>query len=223
MSEQLRESLSAAMDGEADAFELRRVLDEAGNDDELREQWHRFHVMRDLMRDSAQQYHPQLRNNLQAALSASDNDATELAEITSPVATGAGTPRRTAWLGRIGGTAVAAAVAVVVMVNGGVFDSESTDFADSEFATPEFASVQPQTAAGLEPVLYQQATDIDKQRQHALMLHHIQQRAMNQASMTSFVKLATFDSTQPAINRAPPAAMNNAGAAVPAGDSAGQP
>ena len=40
MSEQLRESLSAAMDDEADAFELRRMLDEAQGDEALREQWH---------------------------------------------------------------------------------------------------------------------------------------------------------------------------------------
>jgi len=214
MSEQLRESLSAAMDGEADAFELRRVLDEATNNDELREQWHRFHVMRDFMRDSMQEYHPQLRDEIHAALNQPEDAEAELAEVVLTESSGTGAPKRGAWLGRIGGTAVAAAVAVVVMVNGGVFDDEQTEFADNEFTTPQLAGVPPRGAAALEPVLYQQATDIDKQRQHALMLHHIQQRAMNQASMTSFVKLATFDSTRPAVNRSAPAAMNGAAAAA---------
>lgn len=223
MSEQLRESLSAAMDGEADAFELRRVLDEAGQDAELREQWHRLHVMRDFMRNDMQEYHPQLRDELHAALNAPENAAAEVTELVqSELASGAA-PKRTAWLGRIGGTAVAAAVAVVVMVNGGVFDDDQTDFASSEFTTPEFAAVQPQSTAALEPVLYQQATDIDKQRQHALMLHHIQQRAMNQASMTSFVKLATFDSAQPAVNRAAPATLISVGPGGSAEEPAGQP
>ena len=36
--------------GEADAFELRRVLDEAKGDAELREQWHRLHLIRDAVR-----------------------------------------------------------------------------------------------------------------------------------------------------------------------------
>jgi sigma-E factor negative regulatory protein RseA len=36
MNEQLRQSLSAVVDGEADAFELRRVLDELDRDPELR-------------------------------------------------------------------------------------------------------------------------------------------------------------------------------------------
>lgn len=200
MSEQLRESISAAMDGEADAFELRRVLDEAAHDDELREQWHRFHLMRDLMRDGSQLYHPQLREGIRSAMQQPRSDDVEVSDLVVATDSSANAPRRVSWLGRIAGTAVAAAVAVAVMFNGGVFeDKPSQEFADREFSTPELANMQASSAINLAPVLYQQATDVDKQRQNALMLHHIQQRAMNQAGMTSFVKMATFTSTRPEV------------------------
>ena len=41
MSEKLKESLSAVVDGEADEFELRRVLDEINRDQILAESWER--------------------------------------------------------------------------------------------------------------------------------------------------------------------------------------
>ena len=50
MSEQLKESLSAVMDGEADEFEIRRVLNETANDSELRGVWERYHLVRSVMR-----------------------------------------------------------------------------------------------------------------------------------------------------------------------------
>ena len=50
MSEQLKESLSAVMDGEADEFEIRRVLNEAADDPELRGVWERYHLVRSVMR-----------------------------------------------------------------------------------------------------------------------------------------------------------------------------
>jgi len=50
MTEQLRQSLSAVIDGEADAFELRRVLDELERDPELRSTWDRYHLIGSVMR-----------------------------------------------------------------------------------------------------------------------------------------------------------------------------
>ena len=50
MSEQLRESLSAAMDGEAGEFELKRVLNELSANEELRGTWERYHLVRSLLR-----------------------------------------------------------------------------------------------------------------------------------------------------------------------------
>lgn len=53
MSEQLKEALSAALDNEADEFELRRVLDEAGRDESLRETFERYQLIQAVMRGDA--------------------------------------------------------------------------------------------------------------------------------------------------------------------------
>jgi negative regulator of sigma E activity len=50
MTEQLRQSLSAVIDEEADAFELRRVLDELDRDGELRATWGRYHLIGSVIR-----------------------------------------------------------------------------------------------------------------------------------------------------------------------------
>lgn len=50
MTEQLKQSLSAVVDGEADAFELRRVLDELERDAELRATWSRYHLIGSVIR-----------------------------------------------------------------------------------------------------------------------------------------------------------------------------
>ena len=115
MSEQLRESLSAAMDDEADAFELRRMLDEAQGDEALREQWHRYHLVRDVLRDQMQADHPrQLRSNtwqalLEAPDEAEDLDDYSLSLLVSEQAEASAAPTRSTWMGRLAGGAVAAA------------------------------------------------------------------------------------------------------------------
>lgn len=191
MSEQLRESLSAAMDDEADAFELRRVLDEAKQDDQLREQWHRFHLLRDVLQEQGHLHQPGLRESIWEQLQQPHDDAEQVAELVLAQEANTASQARSPWFGRITGTAVAAAVAIVVMIGGGVLEQtpETADFAGVETAGP---------AAEATPVMYSQATARDQQRQNGLMLHHFQQRAMNQASLASFVKVATFSSTPPA-------------------------
>lgn len=49
MSEQLRESLSALMDDEANELELQRLLKQVGNDAELRSTWVRYNAVRSVM------------------------------------------------------------------------------------------------------------------------------------------------------------------------------
>ncbi len=54
--ERLRESLSAAMDGEASELEMRRVLDRLDSDDELRGAARRYQMVGDLIRHEATDY-----------------------------------------------------------------------------------------------------------------------------------------------------------------------
>ena len=193
MSEQLRESLSAAMDDEADAFELRRMLDEAQGDEALREQWHRYHLVRDVLRDQMQADHPrQLRSNtwqalLEAPDEAEDLDDYSLSLLVSEQAEAKSSPTRSTWMGRLAGGAVAAAVAALVVINGGVFEQSN----DASFVAgaPDAVRLAP---VNIAPVMYEQATPRDHQRQHGLMLRHIQSRAMNQPGVAAFAKMATF-------------------------------
>jgi len=50
MNERINESLSALMDGEADELEVRRLLNQLEQDDELRTTWHRYQLLGAVMR-----------------------------------------------------------------------------------------------------------------------------------------------------------------------------
>ncbi len=195
MSEQLRESMSAAMDNEADAFELRRVLDEASVDSNLREKWHRLHLMRDILREEVKTYDPGLREAVWQGLLNDPHGVEDDDEFLTVAPEHHANKGASPWLGRITGIAVAVTAAVLVVFNGGVFDDEgsSLDVAGGEpFVTPGQTINLERGDGELAPVMYQQATDADLHRQYGFMLRHIQQRAMNQNGLTSFVKMATF-------------------------------
>ena len=201
MSEQLRESMSAAIDDEADAFELRRVLDEASVDDDLREEWHRMHLIRDLLQDEMCNYSPGLREAVWQGLLNDDQQDENTAELRSVETGSAEKNQANPWIGRITGVAVAVTAAVLVLINGGVLDEEPGLAINETYETPSttvFAGAGNDPSGGsLAPVMYRQATDADLHRQYGFMMHHIQQRAMNQNGLASFVKMATF--TQPGV------------------------
>lgn len=50
MNDRMKESLSALVDGEADELEIRRILNQTENDDELKEQWGRYQLIGSIMR-----------------------------------------------------------------------------------------------------------------------------------------------------------------------------
>lgn len=198
MSEQLKESLSAAMDGEADAFELRRFVDEAAVDSELREQWHRWHVMRDVMQAQVKHFRPNLREAMWAELNATPSDVAPSASI-AELPTRAKAVSSSPWLGRVAGLAVATVVAAFVVINGGVFDDAP---ATQDFATANPAPVVPEAvSADTAQVLYSHVTDEDRQRHFGRVLGHIQSRAMNQNGIASFVKVATYRNDPVAMQR----------------------
>ena len=185
MSEQLKESMSAVFDDEADAFELRRVLDEAAENEELRDHWHRLQLMRDVMRSDDSHLSQTLRDRVFAELE-SEGQEEEPTPALRSIEGGKGDLKQKNWVGRVTGVVVASAAAVLVMVNGGLFTN------DTGFATgpDNFAGTQDSTE--LVPVMYSQATPADQQRQYGFILRHIQQNAMNSNGMTAFAKMATF-------------------------------
>lgn len=194
MSEQLRESLSAAMDGEADAFELRRVLDEAKNDPELRTLWYRQHLIRSVMRGEALANPANLRERILAGMSELDDESLDEG-VVIPQAIREAPAEKPRWPGRLAGTAVAAAVAMLVVFNGDLFTGGDDG---AGFVAPEIAQTAQISGAAAAPVMYDIVTPADRQRTDALIVHHLQQNALNRSGGFSFVRLVGFDRQLPA-------------------------
>jgi len=191
MSEQLKESLSAVMDGEADEFEIRRVLNEAENDPELRGVWERYHLVSSVMRGEGRMLRAdRLSARFWTQIDAGD-DAAAADDTTSPAPRAAN--KRGAWLPRIAGLAVAAGVAAAVLIafrtGENVTVPPATVAMVERSSQPAFAPFDTQTMrAGAMP------TALDLQRAHAYMLHHAHHVALNNRSVVPFVKVAAFES-----------------------------
>ncbi|MFP6814869.1 MAG: sigma-E factor negative regulatory protein [Pseudomonadales bacterium] len=193
MSEKLRESLSATVDDEADEFELRRVLDEMEKDEGLRETWERYHLigshMRGLLTPRSEDTAGggNMREQVWAALDLEGSEpVSEMAEVESTAPSEDSV--RGPWLGRITGLAVAATVAFVIVFGFNAIDQ------DGEAATTVAANAIKTGAPELGRIeLQQEASASDLQRANAYYLHHVQQQALNQPSVASFVKLVTYE------------------------------
>ncbi|MDP6375555.1 MAG: sigma-E factor negative regulatory protein [Pseudomonadales bacterium] len=183
MSEKLRESLSAVMDGEADEFELRRLLDEMGRDEALRNQWLRFHEARSVLRG---EHHAVRANLAERVWEAVTGDATEVP---------AGQDEQSATeqcvnpkLGRMTGIGVAAAMALAVIV-GSSFYQGLPD-------TPAELAASDPIVGKLEGPVVQLSSEVsadDLLRARAYMMHHVQHKAMNQPGVSSFAKMVAFE------------------------------
>ena len=201
MSEQLKESLSAVMDGEADEFEIRRVLDEAAADAALRGVWDRYHLVGSVLRGEGRTVVAgSLSRSFWARVDASDGGAgiDAVADALEPAA--AAQPSH--WGQRLVGVAVAAGVAAAVVVGFGISRNGSVE---PSLDAPQIASVEPYANANVPVALVEEspaietaatpATAVDMQRLHAYMLHHARQVALtNQARAVPFVKVAAFES-----------------------------
>ncbi|MDH3643557.1 MAG: sigma-E factor negative regulatory protein [Gammaproteobacteria bacterium] len=191
MSEKLRESLSATIDDEADEFELRRVLDEMEKDDRLRVIWERYHLIGALMRREGEQARDvaNLRDRVWAELELERSESLPDSQEPDPGATAddGASPR----FGRSVGLAVAATVAFAVVLGIGSLNTDDQD-------APALAvnTVNPVIIEGpqlQEIQLKQEVSASDVQRANAYMMHHVQQQALNQPGVASFVKLVTYE------------------------------
>ena len=204
MSERLKESMSAVIDGEADEFELRRVLDEVSHNPELLQTWERYHAIGAHLsgQQTAQALLPvgsmqpmadAVWGTLGAeAAQADDPDgewpvATQSLIAPGPTLVAASEQQPVPSKGRLSaltGLAVAASVALMVTVGFFVFEQQQ--------AQPQIA----QQTLDIEGPVFQvttQASPSDLQRANAYMLHHVQQTALNKAGVASFVKVVIFE------------------------------
>ncbi len=204
MSEKLRQSLSAVIDDEADEFELRRVLDELKTDPQLQGLWERYHLFGSLLRQECVHEPLAIRERVWLSLdqealggeSQEQIDGLDEQNIQVPEAA-------TSRFGRKTGLAVAASVAFAVVLGVATLQSGNElpvgEVAQAE--DPPVADGAPFVGESLrEPVvvapnirLAADASPSDLRRARAYMLHHTQQKALNQAGVVNFVKMATYE------------------------------
>lgn len=206
MTEKLRQSLSAVIDDEADAFELRRVLDELNRDPQLRALWDRYHLIGNVLRGERRGLPGGVRDRIWEALDEDDAVPRE-GTVAAPPALAEPAPAVApsgSRMGRYTGLAVAASVAFAVVIGFNEFEAGNVSgdaaapavAASSAGTVPAPAIGVPAggTGAGLPArVAASEVRPADVQRAQAYMLHHAQQQALNQAGVMSFVKLATYE------------------------------
>ncbi len=116
MSEQLKESLSAVIDGEADEFEIRRVLNEAANDPSCAACGNDIHLVRSVMRGEGRKL---AVANLERAILDADRRREMRPQSDAPVETidvpSVARERLGPMGSRVAGVAVAAGVAAAVV------------------------------------------------------------------------------------------------------------
>jgi sigma-E factor negative regulatory protein RseA len=191
MSDQLKESLSAVMDGEADDFEMRRALDEASDNPALRGVWERYHLVRSVLRGEGRAPMNSLGDRFWSRIDAGEgaDDLIEAPALGPPIDS---RTRRPGWGLRIAGVAVAAGVAAAVVVGFRVNEAGNVE-------TPKVAVVEP-AAAPPAMVLFDDemrgpvAPAALVVQHHAYMMHHARHVALNNQSVMPFVKVAAFES-----------------------------
>ncbi|MEH6556454.1 MAG: sigma-E factor negative regulatory protein [Oceanicoccus sp.] len=137
MSDQLRESVSALMDGEADELELRRLLS-TENDESVKQTWARYHLVRDVIQDNdtGAYRHLDISSQVSIAINQSGSGVGEIDQFETTVGqktsdnvslTDSGKHSSvSAWWRPVTGFAVAASVAMAVVVGVQTLDTNVT-------------------------------------------------------------------------------------------------
>jgi sigma-E factor negative regulatory protein RseA len=209
MSEKLKESLSAVMDGEADEFEIKRVLNETSSNTEFMSRWHRYHLIGHVLRtqyanrERSADSMPLTRSvddTLARLWQAIDSDPYEITldaagrETAAQGAAAAGavrtaaaatidgpTRRRRTWRSPVTGVAVAASVALAVVLGFGGLD-RSVPVDPGEFGLAAGAAPMPHVQAAM-PVTERQ--EIVQVQPSATDQHRVQAYMLHHVHHTS--------------------------------------
>ena len=163
----LNESLSAAIDGEADELELRRVLNAANEDADLRAKWQRMHLIGSVMRRETPPLITAPRPAWPATADAMPDRDDADADL-GPIDSRSRARRRMGgrWLAPLGSAALAAAAALVVVLYFGPRQQNTP--------LPAVAASPQAPATGLANV----PTELDIQRANAYIYRHARQTSI---------------------------------------------
>ena len=220
MSEQLRESVSALMDGEANELELRRLLSTTTDEhvQVLDETWSRYHLLRDVMQNNtAEVSFRQLDISQQLREAISAEPLSSVQDDALSAATGQSLKKgRVIFLKPLAGFAVAASVAVAVVVGIQSMNQFGPDLSAPVTAQPALASrvypvqgVSLQASEGSAAAVSYRNTELPggiassrtaanleaQKRFDKYMLRHTERAALNNGQgMISFARVASFES-----------------------------
>jgi len=189
MSEKLKEALSAVIDGEADEFELRRVLDEIGKDAKLAASWERYHLIGAVLRRERISRSFGMRERVWAEVGLEEAAEVQAMPIeTSELPAATASPR----LGRWTSVAVAATVAVAVVA--GYLGVSEFDEAPGVQVAQTASAVEDQQQAVTDAVvsLTSEVTPVDQARTEAYVIRHLQQLGMNRSGI-GFAKMVAYE------------------------------
>ena len=188
MSVSKEERLSALVDGEAGAFEQRRLMDELQHDAELRGRYSRYHLIGDVMRGARWRADTDLSARIQAAIA---DEALEKAPFWV---------RQRRPLKAVGGIGVAAGVALAILV-GVQFTTTSVgpDLSPVVASAPTTASqpVARTSSAAVQPVASAPAGQLPWMTQEAPSWASPQHSPLTQPTLTS----GSIDINHQRINR----------------------
>jgi sigma-E factor negative regulatory protein RseA len=208
MNDNLRQSLSALMDDEADDLELRRLLAESAKDDRIRETWSRYQLARQLMSEKSKV------QDITIDLSDGIRRAIDREEALSVVKQGVSTAEEgrhlPAWLKPLGGVAVAASVALVTVFGVTQYNAIPVDTGavSATALVAEISPVNPATVSGMSTVGGQYAQPASYSQQKITLEESIHQVKQNQAVARK--KLDTY-----LLRHAEHAALNNSHGLMP--------
>lgn len=201
----LKESLSAAIDGEAEELELRRVLNAVGEDPDLRAKWQRLHLIGGVMRRQTPRVVgtrlPVWPADIEAGIS--EGLAADEPGLPGPTPEPSAGERKGRagkqeigsrrfggrWLAPAGGAVLATAAALMVVL---YFGPDETNEAEPAIAA---ATQQPAHGLASEP------TDLDLQRANAYIYQHARGTSIGaRPAAMPFVKELSTASTGTALD-----------------------
>jgi sigma-E factor negative regulatory protein RseA len=198
MSERLRESLSAVMDGEANELELERLLSRVESDEQLRQTWVRYNAVRSV-NEGARLAHLSMDVSVSVRAALSQEDATTGAKIN-------GASQR--FLKPLASFAVAASVAVTVVIGGQqlyqigdtgplgntIAGTSPVGLINTVGATAVQASYGTQSMPVLQPTVRTAYRELARQRMQKYMQEHVEQAALNSpAGMIPFSRIQKIE------------------------------
>lgn len=165
MPEPMHEKISALMDGELSAHELRQTLEELERDPELMLCWQRYHLMSDALKSNLpSNLHHDLASRIAKAIeSEPPHQAQNPAPKRQRIKKGKATP---AYTGPFLGFALAASVAGVAYLGLG-WEQQKSD------AVAPVAMQPLQTATGVQPVsLDAEQSEVDSSKLYKYVVNH---------------------------------------------------